>query len=156
MGRLALMKAVTPAKIADAVRLRGIGGVAQHAVRRVGALAGSAPLGPGVGQGNPTTYVCNHPGPMCWLQHRQPENLRVMQKREKRERLELVDYIRLFDGMLPGLREVMLIGGGEPLAHPEAIGIMREVKRHGWRGSLITNGSLLHEDVSIALIEMHW
>jgi MoaA/NifB/PqqE/SkfB family radical SAM enzyme len=156
MGRLALLKAVTPGRMVEAVRLRGMGGMAQHAIRRVGALAGSALVGPEVVQINPMTYVCNHACPMCWLQHVEPGHLRAMQGREKREGLRLGDYVRLFDGMLPGLREVMLIGGGEPLAHPDAVGIMREVKRHGWCGSLVTNGSLLREDVARALVDMRW
>jgi len=156
MSRLALLKAVTPRKIGRALRLRGVTGVAQHAVRRAGAFAGSALLGPELVQLNPMTYVCNHACPMCWLQHVEPGHLREMQHREARERLDVADYAALFDGMPPGVREVQLIGGGEPLAHRDCTGIMQAVKRHGWRGTLITNGSLLREDVARAAVSMRW
>jgi MoaA/NifB/PqqE/SkfB family radical SAM enzyme len=58
--------------------------------------------------------------------------------------------------MPPGLEEVNVVGGGEPLIHPEIIGILRAVKRRGLRGSLITNGTLLKEDKARAIIDMRW
>jgi MoaA/NifB/PqqE/SkfB family radical SAM enzyme len=156
MSRWGLLTAASPKKIGRTLRTRGVLGTAQHGARRLGALAGSAVVGPELVQINPLTYICNHACPMCWLQHADPTELRTMQRREKKEGLTLRDYVALFDGMLSGLREVMLIGGGEPLAHPDCAAIMREVKGRGWRGTLITNGSLLREEIAQALVEMRW
>lgn len=70
--------------------------------------------------------------------------------------MKLADDRLLFDAMPPGVEMVELVGGGEPLVHPDAVEIMRDVKRRGWRGSLITNATLLREPVARALVAMRW
>jgi radical SAM protein with 4Fe4S-binding SPASM domain len=70
--------------------------------------------------------------------------------------MRLADYKALFQSMPLGREEVNVVGGGEPLIHPEAVEIMREIKRHRLKGSLITNGTLMNEPVSKALIDARW
>jgi radical SAM protein with 4Fe4S-binding SPASM domain len=70
--------------------------------------------------------------------------------------MTLDEYRQLFDGMPAGLTEVNVVGGGEPLVHPQCVDIMREIKRHKWRGYLMTNGSLLREGAAAAMVEMGW
>ena len=49
-----------------------------------------------------------------------------------------------------------IVGGGEPLVHPECADIMREVKKRGVRGYLISNGTLMKEPISQAMVDMGW
>jgi len=156
MSRLGLLKAAAPWTLARAVESRGLLGTARHAMRRLGAVAGTALIGPETVQIMPFTYYCNHACPMCWLQHVESDVLRVMKRVDKQEGLTLAEYCTLFDGMLPGLREIVLVGGGEPLAHPESVAIMREVKRRRWEGKLVSNGTLLTEPAAQALVDIRW
>jgi MoaA/NifB/PqqE/SkfB family radical SAM enzyme len=156
MGRLSLARTVARTTLLNALERRGAVGSAWHAGRRLGALAGTALVGPEVVQITPMTYTCNHTCPMCWLQHTDPDELSTMRRRERREHLSLADYEALFDGMLPGLREVVMVGGGEPLAFREATEVARSIKRRRWRGTLVTNGTLLTDEVAAALVGMRW
>ena len=119
-------------------------------------LAGRALTGPYLLRINPMGALCNHTCPMCWRQHHDPDEMMERQRLDRDGVLRLADYRRLFDGMPWGLEEVDLTGGGEPLLHPDALEIMAEIKRRGWRGYLITNGSLLNEEASRRLVEMRW
>ena len=89
---------------------------------------------------------------MCHLHQLDPKELKQLQQQDNRDGMRLEDYRRLFDQMLSGLEEVNIVGGGEPLVHPEIADIMRLIKAHGWRGSLITNGSLLSEPIVCSMI----
>lgn len=150
------LKGLKPARLVSAVRRRGIRGLAYHALRRTGTLHEQALAGPSMIRINPMGYICNHVCPMCWLQHLDPEVLKEEKRRDRTEGMKLEDYRRFFATVPNGVEEVNVVGGGEPLVHPQAVQIMAEVKRRGWRGSLITNGTLLSEEVSRELIGMRW
>jgi MoaA/NifB/PqqE/SkfB family radical SAM enzyme len=156
MSRLALTTGIAPRALGRTLAHRGLTGAAWHAARRLGAVAGAAFVGPEVVQITPVTSACNHACPMCWLQHADPAELRAMRQGEKQQRLSLSEWERLFDAMLPGLREVVIVGGGEPLIHPEAIDVCAAVKRRGWRGTLVTNGTLLDFEMAERLVAMSW
>ncbi|MCW5891588.1 MAG: SPASM domain-containing protein [bacterium] len=47
-------------------------------------------------------------------------------------------------------------GGGEPLLHPEAGAICAAIKRRSWRGTLVTNGTLLHGALTEELVAIGW
>jgi MoaA/NifB/PqqE/SkfB family radical SAM enzyme len=58
--------------------------------------------------------------------------------------LALSDYVRLLDELAPS-RPIISLFGGEPLLYPDAVPLIREVKRRGLTCSLITNGWRLEE-----------
>lgn len=156
MSRIILPKYINPIRLLNAVRQRGIKGAALHALRRAGTLSQRALVGPNSLSVNPMSYVCNHACPMCWLHYLSPEELKHGKEKDLEEGMRLGDYMTLLAGMPPGLEEVNLVGGGEPLLHPEAVEIMRAIKRHRLKGLLITNGTLMNEPVSKALIDIRW
>lgn len=156
MKTSSILSGLKPGRFTDAVRRRGIRGLAYHALRRAGTMNHQALAAPAIIRINPMGFVCNHTCPMCWLQHLEPEVLAREKQRDRAEGMKLVDYQRFFRSIPPGVEEVNVVGGGEPLIHPQAVQIMAEVKRQGWRGSLITNGTLLKEPVSRDLLQMRW
>lgn len=44
-------------------------------------------------------------------------------------------------------------GWGEPLMHPDILQMIRDVKARGWQAELITNGTMLTEEMSLNLID---
>lgn len=147
---------VRPGEVAAGVRKLGLKGALTQGVRRVSAASERAFLGPAQLRINPMGAVCNHTCPMCWLQHLDPAEKRRIFKEDRASGMGLDDYRAFFDGAPRGITEVNVVGGGEPLVHPECVEIMAEVKRRGWRGYLITNGTLLDEDKARALVAMGW
>jgi MoaA/NifB/PqqE/SkfB family radical SAM enzyme len=157
MGKLALFDFVRdPSQVVQGVQLLGLKGALLHGARRIGAAAEWAVLGPAQIRITPMSVTCNHTCPMCWLQHMEPDLLKSAKRFEAKNRMGLDEYERLLDGIPPGLTQVNVVGGGEPLVHPECVGIMKEIKRRGLRGYLITNGSLMREPTTRAMIEMRW
>jgi MoaA/NifB/PqqE/SkfB family radical SAM enzyme len=148
--------ALRPARLRAAIEHRGLCASVLHAARRLGTVMGRAITGPDVIQLSLLDYTCNHTCPMCSLQHLPSEHLRAMKRRDKAEGLRFAEYVALFNRLGRGLREVNLIGGGEPLLHRDALAVMREIKRRGWRGSLVTNGTLLDEAAAAAVVDMRW
>ena len=55
-----------------------------------------------------------------------------------------------------GVRRVFVLGGGEPLARPDAPAILAHIKRRGLEGVLTTNGTLLRPALHEQLIETGW
>ena len=157
MSKAALFNFVTqPQEVIRGVRRLGLKGAFLHGLRRAGAAMETALLGPCQLRINPMGAVCNHSCPMCWLQQLDDEE-RVRQfKADRREGMTLAEYVALFDSMPPGLTEVNVVGGGEPLMHSDCVEIMQEIKRRGLRGYLITNGTLILEPVATAMLEMGW
>jgi len=145
-----------PSRLLASLRQRGVAGTWTHAVRKAGALAGRALVGPQLLRLTPMGAVCNHACPMCWRQHVDPTELKNFIQTDRELGLRLADYVRLFDGLPPGMREINLVGGGEPLIHPEILPLMREIKRRGWRGSLISNATLLTPTLARQMVEMRW
>lgn len=56
---------------------------------------------------------------------------------------------------IPDKPELFIGGYGEPLSHPGILELIKLAKKRGHRVSLISNGILLTEDVSRALIDLH-
>ena len=56
---------------------------------------------------------------------------------------------------LPDKPELFIGGYGEPFSHPNILSFIEHAKKHGHRVSLITNGILLTEAVSGALIDLN-
>ncbi|MFH1167946.1 MAG: radical SAM protein [Pseudomonadota bacterium] len=143
-------------KIPISIRLFGIKATYYSALRKIGELFDHPLSTPRVIRINPTDYICNNRCPMCSLQTMDQEDLAVRKKRESENRLMLKQYSALFQSLQNGLQEVNIVGGGEPFMHPECLEIMFEIKRRGLKGSIITNGALIKENVSRSMIEMGW
>ena len=64
-------------------------------------------------------------------------------------------FSRIIEGLklLPVPPSVFLGGLGEPLSHPRIVDMVKELKSLGCFVELITNGTLLHKDLSRQLIE---
>ncbi|MCE5228888.1 radical SAM protein [bacterium] len=156
MARSAMLGFLNPSKWIGGLRRRGVKGALLHALRRTGAATGRAMVGPASIRINPMGTICNHACPMCWIRHTPPEQIARQKKDDLERAMRLADYEALFRGMPPGLEEVNVVGGGEPLVHPEALGILESIKARGWRGSIITNGTLLKEPIARRLVEIGW
>lgn len=74
---------------------------------------------------------------------------------EKNMSLEIYKKI-LSEAAELDIKEVHLSGGGEPLTHCHIFEIMKEIKEHGMRGSMVTNGSLFDQDLIKGMVEIKW
>lgn len=151
-----MIKLPTPNRVLEVVRRRGLAAAANHALRRIGTVSERALVGPDLLRINPLGHICNHACPMCFLQHMPEEELKRRKELDRTSAMTLADYAALLDGMPPGLEEVNIVGGGEPLAHSEIVAIMGEIKKRGLRGSLISNGTLMKESVARRMVEIGW
>lgn len=156
MSRLFLLKCLSPFRLIPGLRRRGIKGALLHGMRKSGALLDRALIGPYLIRINPLGAICNHACPMCWLQHLAPDELEAAKRADREQGMRLAEYVALLDSMPPGLQEVNIVGGGEPLARPDTVDLMAEIKRRRMTGSLISNGTLMKESVSRRMVEMGW
>ena len=157
MSKFALLKFLAqPGEVVRGLQRLGPRGAVTHGLRRASAMTERALLGPAQMRINPMGAVCNHTCPMCWLQQMSDVEKKAVFKADRANGLTLAEYERLLASVPPGLTEVNVVGGGEPLVHPDARGILAAIKRRKVRGYLISNGSLLDEDLARAMIAMHW
>lgn len=99
------------------------------------------------------TDRCNFNCRSCWRQGTTKEELeRKYSKEMSDERL-----FRLIDEAAHiGVREIAFVGGGEPLAREVTFELFKRIKSYGMEGDLVTNGSILNEEMILLLIEMGW
>lgn len=66
-------------------------------------------------------------------------------------------FARILSGLgdFPRKPEIFFGGYGEPLSHPRILDFIRQAKERGFRVSLITNGILLDEAMTRALIDLN-
>ena len=147
---------VRPDMVREGIQFLGLKGALLHALRKIAAFCEFPLMGPFQIRINPMGVICNHKCPMCWIQHLSPSELRNHILEDQKSRLSLEEYRSLFRGLPRGLSQINIVGGGEPLAHPDCIDIMREVKKIGLRGYLITNGSLLRDHFAEELLDIKW
>lgn len=100
-------------------------------------------------QFNPTDK-CNLKCIFCW----QRDTSRVSYENE----LSTKRYLELVkEAYELGVKEVQVTGGGEPLCRPETtLRLIGEIKKYGIRGSLITNGTLLTDEIIKKIIDIGW
>lgn len=132
------------------------GQAATETLRRIGIVGQRALTGPRWLRICPVGYLCNEDCVMCWRHTIEPERLRTLQATDLEQGLKLDDYRRLLDDMPPGLQWVEIIGGGEPLLHPQITEIMAEITSRRLSGLLVTNGTLLDEHLARAMISTGW
>lgn len=130
---------------------RGIRGVLRRLVEKIIIISPHAFLGPRLVQINPTV-LCNHRCIMCWMTLEDSETLR----KKAKDDLTFDQYRRFIDEFPYGVKNIMIIGGGEPLVHKDAFLIIRYLKEEGYRVNLHTNGSLLDPDQIIEIVEKGW
>ncbi len=140
----------------EILRHRGMRNSAIHGIRRMLAYRNITLFGPDMIRINPMSAICNHRCSMCWLQTIPEDTRKNLIRQDQHERMNAPDYDRLLRSMPAGLREVNVVGGGEPLLHPEIHSIFRSIKRRGYRGSLITNGTNLTPELAEDLTNIQW
>ncbi len=127
-----------------------------HGLRVLGEMSDRALMGPELMRLCLTDFICNHKCPMCTLQVMDVDTRQQLRRTEKKTRMTLEHYQGIFSTLPAGLTEVNLVGGGEPLMHPDCVKVMRLIKQRNLRGSLITNGALMNADVAEAMLDMEW
>jgi MoaA/NifB/PqqE/SkfB family radical SAM enzyme len=93
---------------------------------------------------NPVGFLCNHRCPMCWRENtfNNKFNLKKFLDNEKKH-ITINDYDKIFKELPWTINHITITGGGEPLLHPDIESIMSSIKKHGYYGGLITNGTLI-------------
>lgn len=82
------------------------------------------------------------------------------QKHERRSAKELsadraLELVREAEEM--GVREWFISGGGEPFCRPDLLlSVMKEIKRKGMVGEIITNGTRIDKKTAEMLVELKW
>jgi len=94
------------------------------------------------------TLRCNLNCLFCW---------RYEKKVDFGNELKLKDYERILeDSKQLKVREIRIIGGGEPLLRRDTFEIMKKVKKYGMFGYICTNGTLFSDEIIRALVEIDW
>ncbi|MFH1850416.1 MAG: radical SAM protein [archaeon] len=99
------------------------------------------------------TDRCNFSCRSCW---RQGVSAGDLQKRYSEEMSDerlmgLVD-----EAAELGVREIALVGGGEPLSREITFELMMRIRKRGMDGDIVTNGSLLTEEMMRGLVKSRW
>ena len=94
------------------------------------------------------TLRCNLNCLFCW---------RYGKKVETGDELSLEEYKKILkEAKELKVREIRIIGGGEPLIRKDTFEIMRIVKRNGMFGYICTNGTLFSEKNIKELVKIGW
>lgn len=94
------------------------------------------------------TLKCNLNCLFCW---------RYGKKINYGNELTLEEYRRILkEAHQLKVKEIRIIGGGEPMLKKDTFEVMKEVKKYGMFGYICTNGSLFSEDVIKTLVEIGW
>jgi len=79
---------------------------------------------------------------------------------KKNEQIELVTkdrYSSIFkESVELGISNINICGGGEPFIRKDMIEIMKGIKEKGISGNIVTNGTLLNNEIIKELIEIKW
>ena len=70
--------------------------------------------------------------------------------------LTIQDYQNLLTNLPKSVRQIEIVGGGEPLLFHQIIPLLISIKNEHYYGSLITNGSLLNQKLINHLIKYKW
>jgi len=94
------------------------------------------------------TLRCNLNCLFCW---------RYGKRVESENELRLEEYKKILrEAFELKIREIRIIGGGEPLLRKDTFKIMKEVKIYGMFGYICTNGTLFSEKTIKELVEIGW
>jgi radical SAM protein with 4Fe4S-binding SPASM domain len=104
---------------------------------------------------SPVGYLCNHACLMCWRLQLNPAE-KSKQANGEVDHLTVSEYSQLIVSLPKSVEHVEIVGGGEPLLFPHLEDVCKQIKQKNIHGRLITNGSLLKEDVIKNLIIYSW
>lgn len=99
------------------------------------------------------TERCNLNCLSCWRRSWDKKKLeeRFAQEMSDERLLKLID-----EGAEMGLKEVALVGGGEPLVRSVMPQLIRKIKAYGMEGDLVTNGTLFTEELIKEMVKIGW
>ncbi len=95
------------------------------------------------------TLRCNLNCKFCWRYGK--EKIDFGKELNKEKYFEILEEAHLI-----GVKEVKIIGGGEPTFKRDIIEIMKRIKEFGMYGYICTNGTLLKEEDMSLLVKMGW
>lgn len=99
------------------------------------------------------TNRCNFNCKSCWRKSASKKEI------EKKYSEELSDerLLGLIDESAEiGVKEIALVGGGEPLCREVILELIKKIKSYGMKGDLVTNGSLLTQEIIETLVDIGW
>ncbi len=100
------------------------------------------------------TNFCNLNCIGCW-NHSPLMGNRRMTGEEKQRRLPTDLLFKLIDDAAAlGAKKVQLSGAGEPFCHPDALRTIERIKSHGLECAVITNGTLLTDEIVQRLVDL--
>jgi hypothetical protein len=76
--------------------------------------------------------------------------------REERQRLRADRYVDFVEGLPSSVDFVEVVGGGEPLLLKDIELLFETIKNKPIRGSLITNGSLMNDEIIDTFVRTQW
>ncbi|OGH11902.1 MAG: hypothetical protein A2857_02255 [Candidatus Levybacteria bacterium RIFCSPHIGHO2_01_FULL_36_15] len=92
---------------------------------------------------------------MCWRNQLPPEE-RMNCIKDEKNRLTISEYLHLLQSLPRTVKNVDIVGGGEPLLFPEISELFKAIKKRGLCGRLITNGTFLNNKIATDLINFSW
>jgi len=106
-------------------------------------------IGPFEVQLNPTNR-CNLKCKFCWLRDFDKSKLNYEELSTRKYKEIIKDCHRM------KVHTIEITGGGEPLMRNDILTLMKTIKRHNMFGRLITNGTLLTDEMIKNLIRIGW
>ena len=99
------------------------------------------------------TDICNSACKTCWRRGFTKQQLKERVENEVSDGriLKLID-----EAAKMGVLEIALVGGGEPLAKKITFEIMKKIKEYGMCGDIVTNGTLLNEEIIQFMVKSGW
>lgn len=99
----------------------------------------------------PVRISCNHRCSMCWRLFL-PLNEANKQRGLEKNDLNINEYLQLIKSLPKSVKHIDIVGGGEPLLYPNIGVLFRSIKEKNIHGTLITNGSLMDENIVHSLV----
>jgi len=104
---------------------------------------------------SPVGYNCNHNCRMCWRQNLSKQKKIDLTLSNKTD-LKIDEYIKLIKSLPKTVKQIDIVGGGEPLLCPNITDIFKIIHIKHLHGRLITNGSLLSPKIIKSLISSNF
>lgn len=103
----------------------------------------------------PIGYACNHRCPMCWRLQLTTKEKADWGKNSTAD-LTIKDYQKIITHLPTSVKEIEVVGGGEPLLFKDIQQLLLMIKKRPVYGRLITNGSLFTQDTMMCCLSIQW